>query len=144
MKTMMIQILFGFLGSFAFAFLYNIRGKKLVFAGVGSLLAVGSYVLLAEIIENTAICYFIVAAMISVYAEMMARVLKSPTTTFIPLALIPLVPGSALYYTMAYVFDSDWNGFLDKGIYTMSLTVALALGIVMVNAIIKMMNKEKK
>lgn len=33
MKTMIIQILFGFLGSFAFAFLYNIRGKKLMFAG---------------------------------------------------------------------------------------------------------------
>lgn len=144
MKTMIIQILFGFLGSFAFGFLYNIRGKKLMFSGLGSLIAVGSYVLLAEVIENTAICYFIVAAMISIYAEMMARVLKSPTTTFIPLALIPLVPGSALYYTMANVFDADWNSFFGNAKYTMSLTVALALGVVMVNAIIKMINKEKK
>ena len=143
MNNMMVQILSGFLGSFAFAFLYNIRGKKLLFAGLGSLIAVGSYVLLAELIESTAICYFIVAAVISVYAEIMARVLKSPTTTFIPLALIPLVPGSALYYTMAYVFDSDWNSFLEKAIYTMSLTVALALGIVLISAITKMIHKEK-
>lgn len=141
--TMTIQIISGFIGSFAFAFLYNIRGKKLIFAGLGSLIAVGSYILLAEIIDSTAICYFIVAAMISIYAEIMARVMKSPTTTFIPLALIPLVPGSALYYTMAYVFDSDWNSFLEKAIYTMSLTVALALGIVLISAITKMINKEK-
>lgn len=144
MSTMLIQILSGFFGSFAFAFLYNIRGKKLIFAALASLLSVGAYVLLAEVIKNTAICYFLVAALVSVYAEVMARVLKSPTTTFIPLGLIPLVPGSALYYTMAYVFESNWNSFLEKAIYTLSLTVALALGIVIVSAITKMVNKEKK
>ena len=143
MIELIVQIITGFIGSFGFAFLYNIRGRKLIFAGLGSLISVGIYVLLTMVIKNDALNYFIVAVLVSTYAEIMARVLKSPTTTFITVALIPLVPGSALYYTMAYTFDGDWVHFLENAVYTMSLTVALALGIVLVSAITKMINKEQ-
>ncbi|MBQ1965266.1 MAG: threonine/serine exporter family protein, partial [Clostridia bacterium] len=45
-----------------------------------------------------------VAFSMSVYAGIMARVLKTPATTFITTSLIPLIPGGSLYYTMAYAF----------------------------------------
>lgn len=143
MRELLWMILTGFVGSFAFAVLYNIRGKKLIFAGLGCLISVGVYGLLSLVIESTVLCYFIVALLISAFAELMARVLKSPATTFITISLIPLVPGGALYNTMAYTFKGDWLNFFENAIYTLSLTIALALGIVFVSAATKMIYRIK-
>lgn len=144
MMELIWMILTGFIGSFAFAVLYNIRGKKLIFAGLGCLLSVSVYGFLSLFIKSTPLCYFIVALLISVFAEVMARVLKSPATTFITISLIPLVPGGALYNTMAYTFEGDWINFFENAVYTLSLTVALALGIVLVSATTKMIYQKKR
>ena len=94
--------------------------------------------LLKFLTENEPIRYFIVAILVSIYAEILARLLKTPTTTFIMSSLIPLIPGGSLYYTMSSLFSGTLEGFLDRGIYTLELTVALALGIVLSGAIARM------
>ncbi len=132
-----IQIITGFIGSLGFAILFNVRGRKMVFAGLGGLFSWTMFVLLGFLIENEPIRYFIVAASVSVYAEVMARVLRTPTTTFIMTALIPLIPGGSLYYTMAYALESDLTRFLEKGIYTLELALALALGVIIAAAATK-------
>jgi uncharacterized membrane protein YjjB (DUF3815 family) len=137
------MILMGCIGSFAFAFPYNIRGRKLIFSGFGGLISISLYLILDLFIKNSVLCYFIVALLISIYAEIMARVLKSPATTFITLSLIPLVPGSALYNTMAFTLKGDWTGFFENAIYTLSLAMALALGIVLVTAATKLITRIK-
>ncbi len=125
-----IQILTGFVGSIGFAVLFNIRGIRLLVASLGGLLSWALFVVLSHFISNEPVNYFIVALAVSLYAELMARVLKTPTTTFITTSLIPLIPGSSLYYTMAYAFESNMERFLQKAIYTLQLASALALGII--------------
>ena len=132
-----IQIISGFIGSLGFAILYNIRGKRFVFAAFGGLLSWSMFLLLGLLIESEPVRYFIVAAVISLYAEIMARVLRTPTTTFIMTGLIPLIPGSSLYYTMAYAFESNAAKFIDKGICTLQLALALALGVIVAAAATK-------
>lgn len=129
-----MQIITGFLGSLGFGVLFNIRGIRLFWASLGGLFSWGLFVLLGLLTPDEPLRYFIVALVVSVYAEIMARVLKTPTTTFHMTALIPLIPGGSLYYTMASVFGGDLLHFLDKALYTLELAVALALGIVIVTA----------
>lgn len=135
-----IEVVTGCIGSIGFAILFNVRGKKLIAAGVGGLLSWGIFVLLEPLTPSEPLRYFIVAVLISIYSELMARKLKSPTTTFLMTSLIPLVPGGSLYYTMAAMLQGDWSVFREKGASTMSLAVALALGIVVTAALIKMIN----
>ncbi len=132
MTEAIIQIVTGCLGSLGFAFLYNIRGKRLVFATLGGLLSWTFFLTLSLVIEGDILCYYIVAVLISLYAEIMARVLKTPTTTFIMTSLIPLVPGSSLYYTMTTAFSGNMDGFIEKGLQTLGLAGALAAGIITV------------
>ena len=127
----LIQIASGFVGSLAFAILFNTRGVRLLIAGLGGLLSWTAFVLLHYVIANDAVNYFFVALLITVYAEIMARVVKTPTTMFITTSLIPLIPGSSLYYTMAYAFGGHAEAFAEKGIYTLQLSAALALGIIL-------------
>ena len=146
-KTEIIQIIAGFIGTIGFAILFNIRSKRLVAVAVGGLLSWLLFVILSRFIPNEAVNYFVVACIISLYAEIMARILKTPTTTFVTTALIPLIPGGSLYYTMAYAFQGNLETFLQKAIYTLQLASALALGIIVSTTITrifyKFLNKNK-
>lgn len=143
-NVQIIQILSGFVGTIGFAILFNVRGKRLLIASLGGLLSWLLFVLLNLYIPSEPICYFIVAFLISTYAEIMARVLKTPTTTFITTSLIPLIPGSSLYYTMANAFQGDLETFLQKAIYTLQLASALALGIIVSTTVTKILYTIKK
>lgn len=147
-KTEIIQILAGFVGSVGFAILFNIRGKRLAVTSIGGLASWLIFVVLSWFIPNEPIIYFIVAFVLSAYAEIMARVLKTPTTTFIISSLIPLIPGGSLYYTMAHAFEGNVESFLERAVYTLQLASALALGIIVSTAFAKIIygtiNKAKK
>ncbi len=142
-QTEIIQILAAFVGSLGFALLFNIRGWRLVASSLGGLLAWFLFVVINKGIANEPIVYFIVAFAISVYAEIMARVLKTPTTAFITASLIPLIPGSSLYYTMVHAFSGNYEEFLPRAVYTLQLAAALALGIIVSTTLARAINKIK-
>ena len=134
-----IQVLAGCVGSFGFAILFNIRGIRMVVAGISGLFTWLLFLLLQLSIPNEAINYLLVAFAAALFAQVMARVLKTPTTAFIITALIPLIPGSSLYYTMAYAFQSNFEQFLERGLYTLELAAALALGIILATTFTKVL-----
>lgn len=142
-KTEIIQILAAFVGSLGFAVLFNIRGRRLVAVACGGLLSWLLFIVINNFIKNEPIVYLIVACAISIYAEIMARVLKTPTTAFITGSLIPLIPGGSLYYTMVHAFSGDYEAFLPKAIYTLQLASALALGIIVSTTLARAINKLK-
>lgn len=140
----LLQILAGGIGALGFALLYNIRQSRLVAAACGGLMSWALYLLLYRFIPSETVCYFIVALVCSLYAEIMARLLRSPATTFITTALIPMVPGGSLYYTMAYAFESDFTKFLQRAVYTLKLAGALALGIIAATTLTRLYMKHFK
>ena len=144
MKDEIIRIISAFVGTLAFAVLFNIRGKRLVYAALGGLLSWSLFEIIDIFINNEVIIYFVVALLSSFYAEIMARILKTPTTAFIITSLIPLIPGSSLYYTMAYAFHSDVDRFMQKGIYTLELASSLALGIIIATTVVNIVFKKSK
>lgn len=144
MRDEIIRIISAFIGTLGFAVLFNIRGKRLVFAALGGLLSWSLFEIIDIFINNEVIIYFVVALLSSFYAEIMARVLKTPTTAFIITSLIPLIPGSSLYYTMAYAFHSDVDRFMQKGIYTLELASSLALGIIIATTVVNIVLKKRK
>lgn len=139
-----LQILAGGVGSFGFACLFNIRGRRLLVATLGGVLCWLLFVLIHRIIDNEPICYFIVSFLISGFAEVMARVMKTPTTTFVTTSLVPLIPGGSLYYTMAYGFQGDVTRFVAKGVSTLALAAALALGIIIASTLTKLILHKKQ
>lgn len=131
----LLQIVAGFLGSLFFGVLFNIRGIRLFWAALAGFFSWSLFLLLAHWVPSEPVRYFIVAVTVSVYAEVMARILKTPTTTFHMTALVPLIPGGSLYYTMASLFGGNLENFVNKAIYTLELAISLALGIVLVTAV---------
>lgn len=144
----LIQILTGCLGTLGFNILFNIRGKKLVFATLGGLISWSVFLLLEPVFPGEAMRYFLSAAVITVYGEVLARVEKTPTTTFLVPSIIPLIPGGALYYTMNYALNKQWSEFAHQAFYTLQLALSLAVGIIAVTTLVRLLtvfaNKLKK
>ena len=132
MTDALIQILMGALGTLGFNILFHIRGRKLVLATLGGVISWTVYLAFAPILPDEAARYLLSAVVITVYAEVMARMEKTPTTTFLVPSAVPLIPGSALYYTMNYALNQQWAAFGNQAFYTLELAVSLALGIIIV------------
>lgn len=135
-----IEIVMAIIGSIGFGMLYNVRNKNLIAVGVGGALAWGTYLLLYSFINNETVCYFIVSVAVSLFAEVMARLLKAPTTVFLTPSLIPLVPGASLYYSMTFMFSGNLELFTGKAFATLQLAGALALGVIFSSVVMKFIN----
>ena len=136
--TDLIQIFTGFLGSLGFSVLFNIRGRKLWVASLGGLISWTIFLLLEPVFQGEASRYFFAAAAVTVYSEVFARVLKTPTTTFLVSSIVPLIPGGSLYYTMNYALNEQWNLFVQKAFSTLELALALAVGIIAITTLTRM------
>ena len=134
-----LQILMGTLGTLGFNISFNIRGKKLVFATLGGLISWAVFLALEPVLPGESIRYFIATAAITVYGDILSRVMKTPTTTFLVPSIIPLIPGSALYYTMNYALNKQWSQFAQQASYTLQLALSLAVGIIAVTTAVRLL-----
>lgn len=130
-----IQLITAALGSLGFSLLYNLRGKKLLIASLGGLIAWSVYLIFRCVIPDEAIRYLISSAVITIYAEIFARVLRTPTTTFLVPSVIPLVPGGSLYYSMNHALNAQWQPFVTRAFFTLKLALCIAVGIIAITTL---------
>lgn len=141
---MIIQIVISFLASFGFGIIFNIKGKHLIFASIGGALSWFSYLYLKENNISDVLSLFISSILFSIYSEICARRLKTPVTTIVICALIPLVPGSGMYYTMYKTISGNISNAVELGINTLASAGTLALGVIFVSTITKQVTNLKK
>lgn len=148
----MMQIMFSglfssFLASLGFGILFNIKGKNLILAGIGGAIGGMVYKLVLFLGGSEMIAMFSGSVVFSLYSEILARVCKTPVTTFIICALIPLVPGGGMYRTMQQAIAGNIDKALAIGLNTISIAGVLVLGILLVSTLMRAfyhMQKERK
>ena len=136
--TYAVQMVTAFLGSMGFSILFNIRRTKLLIAGFGGALSWGVYLLFGAVLDDGPLRCFLAAVCVTVYAEIFARVKKTPTTSFLVPGMIPLIPGGALYNTMQYAIAGNWEQFGTAASYTIRVALSLAAGIIVVSSVMRM------
>ncbi len=141
---MLTQIAVSFLASLGFGIIFNIKGKNLIFASIGGAISWFSYLYLKENYVGDILSLFISSILFSIYSEICARLLKTPVTTLVICALIPLVPGSGMYYTMYETISGNISRAVELGLNTLASAGTLALGVIFVSTITKQVNKFKK
>lgn len=117
----------------AFGVIFNLKGKKLIFASIGGALGWAIYILFKYNGSSEPASFFYSAVGITIYSEIMARILKTPVTSTLIASLIPLVPGSGVYFTMSYFVENKSVEAAHKGIETLVVTIAITIGIVVVS-----------
>lgn len=138
---MIIQIISAFVATLGFGILFNVRDKNLFFASLGGALGWLAYLISMNMNGSAMLSTFIAAIVISIYAEIFSRILKNPVTMFLICALIPLAPGSGMYYTILAAVQGDIMQSLNKGIETLSIAGLIALGIITVSTLSRLLQR---
>ena len=128
--------LWSFFACAAFGLIYNMRGKTLLLASLGGSLGWFVYLLL-NFMNNDIFQFFVATIVTAIYSEIMARVLKKPATEFQIVALLPMVPGGGIFYTMDYCVIGNNEMFLKTGLHTLGIAGALAMGILLVSSLFR-------
>lgn len=103
-----IALLTALLGSAGFALIFNVRRQLLPLAALGGAVCWGTYLLAGCATESVFLQSFAASAAAAVWSEVFARVKKTPAQQYLIIALVPLVPGGTLYYTMSALIRQDW------------------------------------
>jgi uncharacterized membrane protein YjjB (DUF3815 family) len=125
----LVQICITAGATLCFTVLFNIRGWKKLLAAAGGALGWGVYLLVMENAGSDILAFFCASLGIGLYAEICAAVSRNPATAFTVCAIIPLVPGSGMYYTMSESIGGDIQGALSSGLKTLLVAGAIAAGI---------------
>lgn len=139
----LLHSFFAFIATFAFSILFNIKGRNTFFAAVGGGLGWFVYSFSLKLDFSTILSFFYASIIVAIYSETMARILKTPVTTILICAIIPLVPGSGMYYTMLETIKGDINKALSEGLITLTIAGVIAIGIILVSSIVKLINYYK-
>ena len=83
------------------------------------------------------------AVTVAIFSEIMARVFKTPSTVFLIVGILPMVPGGGIYYTMKYCIEGNMDMFVSKLITTLGVAGAIAVGVSLVSSIVRIINANK-
>lgn len=139
----MKEIFLAFLGSYCPAILFNIEKKNLFWAGLCGAMGWTAYDGIYTLSGNKIYAAFIASIVISLASEIMAKILKTPSTVFHVPSLFPIVPGISAYYTVLYIIENNITEALYKALETIGIAGAIAFGILLVSTIFRYINSKK-
>jgi len=128
-----IMLLSAPFGALGFAILFRVRPRHLPFAALGGLLSCGIYLLALQFGCGTLSANYLASFAMAMYSELLARILRAPSSVFLVPCAIPLVPGGGLLYTMSNLISRNFKAFFDYGKETLLAGLGIAGGIVTVS-----------
>lgn len=138
---MIVEFLLGFVSCLGFGYIFNCPTKAILKGCVAGGFGWVTYKMIFQLGYGPIIATFIGALVISIICEIYARVYKDAVTVFALPAILPLVPGAGLYYTMLYFIQNHYDLALAKGVETLGNAVAIAIALLIVSSITRFVFK---
>ena len=125
----LLQMGVAFLYTITFAIIFHTPRREWLCCGFTGAVGWLVYVVCVHFGLDVATASFFATLALAGFARVFAFWRKAPVTVFLITGIFPLVPGAGIYYTGYHLFMSDNSLALDKGLETIKIAVAIALGI---------------
>lgn len=129
---LLLQILFATIGTLGFAIGSNIRGWKLLFTSLGGAISWGSYLLVLHQTHALLLSIFLGALLVAIYSEILGRFFRVPITVFVVCGIIPLVPGSVIYYAMSQYVQGNFMKAMRLSMQALLIAGTISISIAVV------------
>lgn len=129
---LLLMLLASAVGSVGFAMIYRVAGKYLAIAAVGGTLTYFVYYTVSFFDAEVFVPSVLSLSFAALFSEIFAKIKRAPISIFILPCSIPIVPGSAMYYTMANFIERDFSSaayYLNQALGT---AIGMAVGSVIV------------
>ena len=121
-----------FVACVGFLFVWNIHGSGSWLCALGGFLTWAVFCVADELGLGYAMSCLIGTLVAAAYAEVMARIRKYPAISYLTISLVPLIPGSYIYYTAQQAVQGNMDGFIHQGTQTLITAGVMAVGIILV------------
>lgn len=130
MSSLFSGLISGFIISLCFAIIYNVATRHMLAAALN-----GAWgVLLLRVCQphvGVLIANLIASIGISLLAELLARLYRSPATSFSVAALIPLVPGGAMYQSLLALLQNENAEASTYAMQTLQIACCIVIGMLL-------------
>lgn len=126
--TIVIQLITGAAGSVGFGMLFHMKKQYLPLAAAGGFLSWLAFLIVKDVWGNVFLPALLAGLVTDVYAEILARICKGTSTSFFVTSVIPLIPGSTLYYCMNSIVEGNTVQALEYGRDTFLFAFGIAAG----------------
>lgn len=116
-----------------YAMLFKIRGRQVVYSGIGACITWGIYVAVLAVRPNNFLATLTAAVFVGLYAFVMSRINKAPSTIFLTASALPLIPGVHLYYMMYGVLSKNQEVAMSEMAVLLETCLAIAFGFLIVD-----------
>ncbi|MBS4534224.1 threonine/serine exporter family protein [Clostridium sp. D2Q-14] len=146
------QFIYGFLSTMGFSIIFNTSRESISKSSLNGAIGWIIYIVLTDTLDSSVIAAFFGALSVGILGELFARFFKKPATIFIIPGIVPLVPGSGMYYTMLAITEKRFIEAADLGSETLfiaasiasALIVSISIGKLLRTSNFKKLNKKKK
>ncbi len=129
-----VQCAAAFVACAGFAVLYNAHGAAgIALCSLGGALGWAVDLAVGTVTGSGYVCCFVATVVITIYAEVMARIRRCPMTAYLVVSYFPLVPGAYIYYTMYYAIQGEMELCLEAGVHTLGVAACIAMGTLLVS-----------
>lgn len=133
------QFVAGMVSCIGFAYLFNCPKKAIPQASIAGGLGWIAYAYCYETLHwHSVFATLIGTLVLSSVCEILSHIQKDAVTIFIIPAILPLVPGAGLYYTLRYLIEGKLDLALDKGLATIGCALSIAIGIIVVSSMFRL------
>lgn len=142
--TWWLQLLSCTAGCVGFSFWFRVKPRNVIACAIGACLTWGAYLVFRELLESRFTAVIAATVVCALYAQVMARSLKAPSTIFQTISIFPLIPGSSLYYMMYGFLVRDMSLAGEKAIELIVTCLGIVLGMMIVEVIVRHIIEKKK
>ena len=132
----MVEGMMAFFAALGFAMIFHVPYKERLYSGLVGMAGGLTYKLLFPYLGTASL--FMASLIVSLLAEIFARIRHFPTSIYLLCALVPLVPGGSMYYTVLTLFEKNYAAALSYGLDVLSSAVAIVMGCTLIAALFKM------
>lgn len=125
----LFQTIVAFVATIAFSIIFHTPKREWIWAGFTGAAGWLVYLLAMELGSGVVAASFFATVALTWLARIFSFSRKAPVTMYLICGIFPLVPGAGIYYTGYYFFMSSNSLAASKGLETIKIAVAIALGI---------------
>ncbi len=137
MSSLFVEFIFALLGTLGFALIFNVPLRHIPIASVIGGAGWVVYQIAVAMDCGVAIACFFGACTVGLTSDIASRVCREAATIFVIPGVLPLVPGAGTYYTMLAIIQGNLDAAAAKGIETLAMAGAIALGLLVMGTVIQ-------
>lgn len=138
-----LNIMCAIISNIAFSIFFNVPKRAVIYCTLTGTIGWVTYYLLHLYLLGNAASNFLASVIIGICAEYFSHKIKMPSTVFIYIGIIMLVPGYRMYMCMEYFAKEEYLMALNTGSIAVIYAVSIAVGVLVSSIFSKSIKRVK-